>query len=110
MPPHVPNADRIPTVQVNIKHAIDAVSCYPTVRALRWPDGLMCPSCQSKYSIKRGCDDTELARQRYECHDCDTRFDPICRTTHVSSSCKFFGQWPCTSSLLIIKVLRFAHF
>lgn len=91
-------------MQVNIKHAIDAVSCEPTVRTLRWPDGLMGPSCQSNYSIKRGCDDTALARHRYECHDYDTRFDPICRTTHVASSCKLFGPWPCTSRLLIMKV------
>ena len=27
--------------------------------------------------IKRGFDDTELARQRYECHDCDKRFDDL---------------------------------
>ncbi len=83
MPPHVPNPDRSPTVQVNLKHVIDDVQCYPTVRALRWSDGFMCPSRQSKYSIKRGFDGTELARQRDECKDCDTRFDPIFHTTHV---------------------------
>src|SRR6516162_7664625 len=106
MPPHVPNADRMPTVQVNIQPAIDAVSWYPTVRALRWPDGLMSPSCQLKYSTKRGCDDTALARQHYGCHDDDTRCDPICRPTHVSSSCTLFGPWPCTSHLLIMKACR----
>ena len=53
---------------------------YQTVRALRWPDGIACPSCQSKYVIKRGCDDTEPARQRYECHDCDQRFDDLTDT------------------------------
>jgi transposase-like protein len=30
--------------------------------------------------IKRGFDDTEPARQRYECHDCDTRFDDLTDT------------------------------
>src|SRR5712691_10892059 len=29
---------------------------------------------------KRGFDDTELARQRYECHDCHTRFDDLTDT------------------------------
>ena len=67
-------------MQVNIKTLIDDVQCYQTVRELRWPDGIACPSCQSKHVIKRSCDDTEPARQRYECHDCDTRFDDLTGT------------------------------
>jgi transposase-like protein len=67
-------------VQVNIKNLIDDVQCYQTVRALRWPDGIACPSCESKQVIKRGFDDTEPARQRYECHDCHTRFDDLTDT------------------------------
>src|SRR5215470_13291203 len=55
---HVPTPDRSPTVQVNIKRLIDAVQCYQTVRELRWPDGIACPSCQPTQVIKRGCDDT----------------------------------------------------
>jgi len=71
----IPTPDRSPTVQVNIKNLIDDVQCYQTVRELRWPEGIACPSCASKHVIKRGFDDTEPARQRYECHDCDQRFD-----------------------------------
>jgi transposase-like protein len=67
-------------VQVNIKKLIDEVPCDQTVRALRWPDGVACPSCQSTQVIKRGFDDTEPARQRYECHDCDTRFNDLTDT------------------------------
>jgi len=59
-------------VQVNIKNLIDEVQCYQTVRELRWPDGVVCPSCESQEVMKRGFDDTEPARQRYECHNCDT--------------------------------------
>src|SRR5712691_984850 len=80
MPSHVPTPDRSPTVQVNIKNLIDDVQCYQTVRELRWPDGIACPSCQSQQVIKRGFDDTEPARQRYECHDCDQRFDDLTDT------------------------------
>src|SRR5215468_6407107 len=61
----------------NIKQLVDDGQCYQTVRVLRWSDGIACPSCQSKYVIKRGFDDTEPARQRYECHDCDQRFDDL---------------------------------
>ena len=67
-------------MQVNITKLIDDVQCYQTVRELRWPDGVACPSCESKHVIKRGFDDTEPARQRYECHDCDTRFDDLTDT------------------------------
>jgi transposase-like protein len=55
-------------------------NCYKTVRELRWPDGIVCPSCQSKQVIKRGFDNTEPARQRYECTDCHTRFDALTDT------------------------------
>jgi transposase-like protein len=41
-------------VQVNIKKLIDDVQCYQTVRDLRWPDGVGCPSCESKEVVKRG--------------------------------------------------------
>ena len=67
-------------MQVNITKLIDEVQCYQTVRDIRWPDGIACPSCQSKHVIKRGFDDTEPARQRYECHDCDQRFDDVTDT------------------------------
>jgi transposase-like protein len=67
-------------VQVNIKKLIDEVQCYQTVRELRWPEGILCPSCQSKEVIKRGFDDTEPARQRYECHGCNRRFDDLTDT------------------------------
>ena len=40
--------------QVNIKNLIDDAQCYQTVRELRWPEGVKCPSCESSYVIKRG--------------------------------------------------------
>ena len=58
---YFPTPDRSPTLQINITNLIDDVQCYQTVRELRWPDGIACPSCQSKHVIKRGFDDTEPA-------------------------------------------------
>jgi transposase-like protein len=75
-----PHPDRSPAVQVNIKNLIDAVQCYQTVRDLRWPDGVACPACQSTQVVKRGCDDTEPARQRYECSDCHKRCEDLTDT------------------------------
>src|ERR1051326_7381609 len=77
---HVPPPDRSSTLQVNIKNLIDEVQCYQTIRDLRWPDGIACPSCASTHVIKRGCDDTEPARQRSECHNCNGRFDDLTDT------------------------------
>ena len=80
MTSYCPNPDRSPTLQVNIKNLIDDVQCYQTVRELRWPEGIMCPSCQSKQVIKRGFDEKESARQRYESNGCHTRFDDLTDT------------------------------
>jgi transposase-like protein len=68
-------------VQVNITKLIDDVQCDQTVHELRWPDGVACPSCEPQEVIKRGCDDTEPARQRYACHNGDTRFDDLTDTS-----------------------------
>jgi transposase-like protein len=67
-------------LQVNIKNLVDDLQCYRTVRELRWPDGVECPSCRSKQVIKRGFDDTKPARQRYECAGCHKRFDDLTDT------------------------------
>ena len=67
-------------MQVNITNLIDDGQCYQTVRELHWSDGVACPSCPSKQIIKRGFDDTEPARQRYECTDWHTRFDDLTDT------------------------------
>ncbi len=67
-------------MQVSIKNLIDDARCCQTVRELRWPNGVECPSCEFKHAIKRGLDNTEPARQRYECHNCDKRFDDLTDT------------------------------
>lgn len=67
-------------MKVNIKTLIDDVQCYDTVRELRWPEGRECPFCSSKRVIKRGFDDLEPARQRYQCKECTKRFDDLTGT------------------------------
>jgi transposase-like protein len=70
-------------VQGNITNLVDDAQCYQTIRELRWPNGVTCPSCESKQVIKHGFDDMESARQRYECHDCPTRLDDLTDTIVV---------------------------
>src|SRR5262249_12389851 len=44
------------------------------------PTALRAPLVSRNQVIKRSFDDTEPARQRYECHDCDQRFDDLTDT------------------------------
>ena len=65
---------------INIQRLVSDEQCYETVRGLRWPSGTRCPHCQSQQIIKRGHDETQAARQKYECKDCSKRFDDLTGT------------------------------
>ena len=66
---------------VSIQHLVGDEQCYETVRNLRWPDGTTrCPHCDSHDVIKRGHDETQPARQKYECKHCGKRFDDLTAT------------------------------
>jgi len=65
---------------INIQHLIDDAKCYQTVRELRWPDGVKCPHCGSAEVSKRGHDEQQSARQRYECQGCGRQFDDLSET------------------------------
>ena len=101
-------------MQVNITNLIDDVQCYQTVRELRWPDGVACPSCESKEVIKRGFDDTEPARQRYEGPNCGKRFDDLTDTIFAGHHqplkvwilCLYFMGLNLSTLLLDSRVLR----
>jgi transposase-like protein len=67
-------------VNLTITNLISDKQCYEQVRQLRWPGKVICPHCSSEDTIKRGKDDTELCRQRYECHGCHKRFDDLTDT------------------------------
>ena len=65
---------------VNIRDLIDDAKCFETVRTMRWPDGVTCPTCASDHVIKNGRDVSQPDRQRYECHACRHRFDDLTGT------------------------------
>lgn len=66
-------------IHVNIQNLIDETQCYDTVRELRWPEGRICPFCESRRVIRRGFAN-EAPCQRYECKDCQKRFDDLTGT------------------------------
>ena len=65
---------------IHIQSLIDDAKCFETVRALRWPDGVRCPTCDSSEVTKQGRDDTQPERQRYLCKSCRRRFDDLTDT------------------------------
>jgi transposase-like protein len=67
-------------MEITIQNLIDDIRCYEAVRDLRWPEKIACPHCRSDNVIKRGKDDTEPHKQRYECKKCCKRFDDLTNT------------------------------
>ena len=67
-------------MDLRIQNLIDDVKCFETLRELRWPHGIRCPHCNSSDVIKRGKDDTESNKQRYECKGCTKKFDDLTNT------------------------------
>lgn len=64
-------------VLINLQTLIDKQKCYETVRQLRWPEGVTCSKCDSKSVVKRGFDETQSYRQRYQCQTYRARFDDL---------------------------------
>jgi transposase-like protein len=58
----------------------DDATCVETVRALRWPDGVQCPTGCSSAVPKHGRDATPPERQRYLWTSCERRFDDVTDT------------------------------
>ena len=65
---------------IHIQSLIDDAKCFETVRALRWPDGVCWPSCDSFEMTTQGRDDTQPERQRSLCQSCERRFDDLTDT------------------------------
>jgi transposase-like protein len=65
---------------IHIQSLIDDAKCFATVRALHWPDGVRCPTCNSAAVTKQGRDETQAERQRYLCMSCERRFDDLTDT------------------------------
>lgn len=67
-------------LHLNLTRLLDDSKCYETVRQLRWATGVCCPKCRSTQVMKRGKDDTQAHRQRYQCKECGAHFDDLTDT------------------------------
>ena len=71
-------------MNINLTTLIDDAKCYQIVRQTRWCNGVCCPRCQSPEVIKRGKDDTQAHRQRYQCKGCSFHFDDLTSTVFAN--------------------------
>lgn len=67
-------------MNINLATLIDDAKCYRIIRQTRWCEEVCCPRCQSQEVIKRGKDDTQPHRQRYQCKGCRFNFDDLTDT------------------------------
>lgn len=67
-------------LNLNLTQLIDDTKCYEVVRQMRWASGVCCTKCQSLSVIKRGKDEVQVDRQRYQCKDCGVHFDDLSDT------------------------------
>jgi transposase len=67
-------------MRLHIQNLLDDAKCFDTVRQLRWSDGVVCPHCGAAHVTKQGRDETQPARQRYQCQACQTKFDDLTGT------------------------------
>lgn len=67
-------------LNLNLTHLMDDAKCYEAVRQMRWKTGVCCPKCNSPSVVKRGKDETQPDRQRYQCKSCRTHFDDLTDT------------------------------
>ena len=65
---------------LNLADLIDDAKCYESVRQMRWAEKICCPKCSTQQVIKRGKDETQPHRQRYQCKDCGAHFDDLTDT------------------------------
>jgi len=67
-------------MNINLTTLLDDAKCYRIIRQTRWRSGVCCSQCQSQDVIKRGKDDTQAYRQRYQCKGCGFDFDDLTNT------------------------------
>jgi len=87
-------------VACSLSSLMDNVKCFAFVRQHRWPDCLLCPTCDSSSVIRDECDDTQPHRQRYRCKACASRFNDLTGTIlaghhqplHVWVMCLYFME------------------
>lgn len=72
--------ERYADSMIAIQNLVDNTKCFETIRALRWPEGVVCPHCGSKEVTKQGRDETQPERQRYGCKACQRKFDDVTDT------------------------------
>jgi hypothetical protein len=80
---------------IHLQSLIDDTTCFATVRDLRWPDGVRCPTCDSSEVTTQGRDDTQPERQRYLWKPCGHRCDELTDTSFAGHHQPLRGWMVC---------------
>jgi transposase-like protein len=67
-------------LQLNLSHQIDDAKGYETVSFSALGSGRLLPQVNNLSVIKRGKDETQPHRQRYQCKQCSAHFDDLSDT------------------------------
>lgn len=77
---------------IQLHKLLDVAQCYDLLRQVRWPSGVLCPTCTSKQTVKNGKDPVQIHCQHYKCNTCGTYFDDVTDTV-FSGSHQGVHQW-----------------
>jgi transposase-like protein len=70
-----PKAMQPKTLQEAIKHFSDEQECIDAVAAMRWPEGVRCPDCDSNFLGEKAANPYYLKTQkRWKCRNCRRQF------------------------------------
>jgi len=87
----------------NITDVMSEDACYNKLRELRWPEGVVCPYCDSKDCEKTGRASKQKATLRYRCHGCEKNFNDLTKTIFRSSHVNL-RKWMCCLYLMGLNV------
>ena len=87
----------------SITDVMSEEECYKQLRKMRWPDGVVCPHCQSKDCEERGRSSRNKPILRYRCHDCGINFNDLTKTIFRSSHV-VLKKWMCCIYLMGLNV------
>ena len=73
-------------MEINLLKLMDETACYRLLREIRWADGVQCPHCNDLEIIKSGFSNKHQSCQRYQCKNCERRFDDLTDTVFTGSN------------------------
>ena len=62
---------------IKFSDLLDTRKCYEMIKLHRWPEGVICPHCDSSAISLRSEHHRHAGKNRYQCKNCHRRFDDL---------------------------------